>query len=1436
MPTNITDELHAATTKGKIASAKEVFLTGDTENLQQIGEKTHQLEDSIKNIAATGGASTAAAVTFDNVASGMTAVNAQGAIEELNSKNKSQDTEISKKANSVDVASQIQTEQKRVNTELGKKANTADVNTKISEEKERVNGELNKKLVKTDIVQELGEDNDKVLSQKIVSETIVNLSYNPSSVEHFLNKPSNRISYDGSIVSQTDMRVEFYKVKVGDIFNLTLSSNTGPTECMQYGMYSSDSLFDSSTLVKLGDRVSTAYNINVIIPSGVTVLAIQKAIGGRLVDIRKYIPIKNNVSRNSDLLLSKSIYLSYTSDGDIKLNQKYSNHSDIQYCIKRCGVNQLYQLHSFGFIANTDKSVSNLNPSTYINSNTDWIGPYIISSKDGATYGSGGFTGGWHGSNGDQTGQPTAKHISMSIYADNALLDGAFNGYVGEVRVVVTNQIMAGNTLDNPISGASGYYCIEEEVTYLFKNGRIYVAVKIKALHNFNVRTYYGMQAAGFYKDAVFVGDIITNGTKSSNKTHGVFVRDDKGNGLLMCLNPVGLGCFEYADTAKFCFVSGAKSYFSLIGGKLLQMQTGDMVYWSGWYKFCDTLDIEDITTSGSVNIVDDVVTGGNQSALSAEQGKVLSSAVSDIANKLVLIKRDATLPSQYSDWVVGDVYFNRSNKRLYRITSISPSDAKSFSPQTNGHYIYNNEICVWDEEKFVQKTSVINPNGVFVDSAVSYFLNTQDKIYSVVQKVIKSLKLYGLDPTRKYIVSKMSVVDYKGYFFSFKVADVTDGEIKNVCTFQKTISSTDTKDIVIKASNVTDKNLYNSKMLISLQYVRDYFSGFTIESVDSDTYNKYGLSPNCILSSEPIKLPVQGFKRISYAIRKISKYNLDTTRCYRLKAFSYDKDKNNVFLSICTDENFQTVYSNNVHVDNDVIGIKRIYTDGYGSYIDLDFDLINSSHYSSFSASTLEDTLDIDIDIADTRMKLIAGDEIELTFDGKPLRLLDCGKNSDCFYMSCGNSIYKTKHILNNNYTASDLGKSIELVYTFSSESVTGTTNFITGINGLRELSTGKLLINVKIDSHTTVDSENFKSWSQFYMYDGKTMKLLFDGCWRYHTFSDGTVRNGGAWYSIWDFHEVDNYIFLSERCDQGLGGRAWMSKDYGETWYVIFNAFGDDSRYASPGLYPVVQPSGFDTEHNDFNRPYLPNHSNGYFHIHGIAYDRWRKQVIIVSGDLTWEQGSYTAVWVLKNPDNCPLYPATDIDNTTFPEGGTWESNNVKMLKCNWTRVGLHKNDTGIKNGNMQFVGCIPYKDVLAFSTDCSGGGLNGVALNNFPSNIVSTNFKMSYPLNSDAEETLSHCGGGYLMLPNKPTLWVFHREGSGFNEQSSDQKAAILGSYNGKTWSRLWVDDTLDEKRISKISWGATMIGKDDEMYLRYKGFKQEQNIIRRMYFCY
>ena len=130
MSINLTDELLAKTKKGKIASAKQVFLEGDQENLQQIGEKTHQLEDAFKDITVSGGASTATAVSYNNETSGMTAVTAQGAIDELAAKNKTQDTIIEAKA-----------------------------------DKSEVDTELDKKFNKENIAQEFGDSKDKIVSQ-----------------------------------------------------------------------------------------------------------------------------------------------------------------------------------------------------------------------------------------------------------------------------------------------------------------------------------------------------------------------------------------------------------------------------------------------------------------------------------------------------------------------------------------------------------------------------------------------------------------------------------------------------------------------------------------------------------------------------------------------------------------------------------------------------------------------------------------------------------------------------------------------------------------------------------------------------------------------------------------------------------------------------------------------------------------------------------------------------------------------------------------------------------------------------------------------------------------------------------------------------------------------------------------------------------------------
>ena len=141
MAINLTDSLNAATTKGKLGDAKQIYLNEDTKNLQQAYEETSthfgtldnrstQMEKAIQDISATGGASTANAVSYNNSTSKLEAITAQGAIDELATKNKAQDAIIETKA-----------------------------------EKSEIATELDKKFDKENIAQEFGDSKDKVVSQ-----------------------------------------------------------------------------------------------------------------------------------------------------------------------------------------------------------------------------------------------------------------------------------------------------------------------------------------------------------------------------------------------------------------------------------------------------------------------------------------------------------------------------------------------------------------------------------------------------------------------------------------------------------------------------------------------------------------------------------------------------------------------------------------------------------------------------------------------------------------------------------------------------------------------------------------------------------------------------------------------------------------------------------------------------------------------------------------------------------------------------------------------------------------------------------------------------------------------------------------------------------------------------------------------------------------------
>lgn len=221
MSINLTDEIKVKTKKGKIASAKQVFLEGDQENLQQIGDKTHQLEEAIKDITVSGGASTANAVSYNNETSGMTAVTAQGAIDELAAKNQEQDAAIGTKA-----------------------------------EKQEVATELDKKFNNENIAQEFGESKDKVVSQfalpfrEIESPEFIKIIVDAN--DHLLFS----INLDGEVDWGKGIPVPI-RAKLQEIINQCQLDKTDLSNSLTEARKYLEVNLDKRTISILGDSLST---------------------------------------------------------------------------------------------------------------------------------------------------------------------------------------------------------------------------------------------------------------------------------------------------------------------------------------------------------------------------------------------------------------------------------------------------------------------------------------------------------------------------------------------------------------------------------------------------------------------------------------------------------------------------------------------------------------------------------------------------------------------------------------------------------------------------------------------------------------------------------------------------------------------------------------------------------------------------------------------------------------------------------------------------------------------------------------------------------------------------------------------------------------------------------------------------------------------------
>lgn len=240
---------------------KQQQISAHDKDIELLQTRSTQMEQTINNIAATGGASVANTVAYTNTTSGLESVNAQGAIDELAAKNKSQDAtisakaeksdvqaavselnekdsalsaEIAKKANDSDVTSKFTEESERVNGELAKKANAEDVSSQMQTEQERVNAEFAKKFDKESILQESGDAEDKVMSQKAVSTKLsdlfdVNTYFYSSLKKKHIKIKENQIfnpSIDISDFNKPYVFISFIN-SIGSInFGLTYTDNT----------------------------------------------------------------------------------------------------------------------------------------------------------------------------------------------------------------------------------------------------------------------------------------------------------------------------------------------------------------------------------------------------------------------------------------------------------------------------------------------------------------------------------------------------------------------------------------------------------------------------------------------------------------------------------------------------------------------------------------------------------------------------------------------------------------------------------------------------------------------------------------------------------------------------------------------------------------------------------------------------------------------------------------------------------------------------------------------------------------------------------------------------------------------------------------------------------------------------------------------------------
>ncbi|HBL73677.1 MAG: hypothetical protein A2W90_14325 [Bacteroidetes bacterium GWF2_42_66] len=272
----------------------------------------------------------------------------------------------------------------------------------------------------------------------------------------------------------------------------------------------------------------------------------------------------------------------------------FAEDKNMEISFYSCGVNQLFGIAKVRYFSNLTDHHQN-RTSNEFNSATDWIGPYFVCGEENIQSGlQKRFTGGWHGSNGDGTGTPTASTNDVTILVDGETINGNMEQNAQQVDLFVTNFIQG---YDFPVSNKN---LLKETIHYqVTDNRKIDVSVTIEALYDLRIQRYYGLQSQNFAifdlvkyaanQQVINTEAIETNSRCLSNAEINTIVLSDRENQyqLKLVLNTAeGLGTFTCLGDGlpKAFSASYRKSYFNLVNGKELVMKKGEQVFWKGSY------------------------------------------------------------------------------------------------------------------------------------------------------------------------------------------------------------------------------------------------------------------------------------------------------------------------------------------------------------------------------------------------------------------------------------------------------------------------------------------------------------------------------------------------------------------------------------------------------------------------------------------------------------------------------------------------------------------------------------------------------------------------------------------------------------------------------------------------------------------------------------